>query len=161
MKTEMTNQNAAPYFEQAVTSGPAFSAWVLASWGYLANIYQEEGSDERAWQILHRLATLNMEDVVNPTYRGPYLEMNAPELTLQERIDEARTLAAAVRQGAIRRLVAWSVVPGNLEQTLANLDSLAIRYPDTEIELLARKEQTRVIREEKDRLSEEAKRVLR
>lgn len=152
--TEMTNENAARFFEQAVSSGTASNIWVLFSRSGLANIYSESGQQAKAWEIRHDLATLDVYAIRTPQYIGPYARINAPEVTWAERLDKDRRRAAAIREAWRKRLVTWSVVPGNPAQTVVNMQALIDRYPGTEIETKAREKQQEAAEEIKRSLAD-------
>ena len=136
VKTQMTHEIAIPYFEQSVASGGPFDPWGLASRIYLAGRYRDTGSETKAWDIVHELSNLNIYDVTKPKYVGPYVEMNASETTLCEWLDDARTLAARVRNSARNKLIPWSLSGGPVE-SIINLRDLIRLYPGTEIEVQA------------------------
>jgi tetratricopeptide (TPR) repeat protein len=133
VEMQMTPKIAIPYFEQSVASSGSFDPWGLASRIYLAGRYRDTGFETKAWDIIHELANLNIYDVTKPKYVGPYVEMNASETTLCEWLDDARTLAARVRNSARNKLVPWSLSGGPME-SIINLRDLTRLYPGTEID---------------------------
>jgi len=135
-ETEMIPSVSIPYFEKCVSSAPAVNGWVRASRIYLANLYKETGREDDAWQITHEIATLDIYDVTEPLYIGPYVEMNAPERTLCERLDDAREGVVRARNTSRRRLVRWSISSDPTESIL-KLQQLINRYPGTDIETKA------------------------
>lgn len=150
--TEMTDDKSRPYFEKALATGAALNPWVLSSKAYLSLIYKEAGREQEAMDLARELATLDIYSIKEPDYVGPYARMNAPERTLNERIDEVRARAAKGRIIASRRLVAWSVAPGDSEETLVKMRVLIKQYPGTEIEKFAREEEARALEKMKQSL---------
>ena len=136
IESQMLPSISIPYFEQSVASGGPFDLWGLASRIYLAGLYRNTGFETEGWDIVHELANLNVYDVTSPKYVGPYVEMNAGETTLCEWLDDARTIAARVRNSARKKLVSWSLSGGPV-QSIINLHALIRRYPGTEIEARA------------------------
>ena len=141
----MTNENASKYFERAVTVGDRYNYWVLASKSYLAAIRREAGRRQDAMDILRELATLDLYEIKEPNYIGPFSRINDPIITLAERIDDARAEAAGLRDSARRHLVSWSVVPGDPGASLENLRRLIRDFAGTPIADKAKEEEARVL----------------
>ncbi|HUT28542.1 MAG TPA: tetratricopeptide repeat protein [Sedimentisphaerales bacterium] len=143
--TEMVPSVSIPYFEKCVSIAPPVNGWVRASRIYLANLYKDTGREDLAWQITHEIANLDIYDVTEPMYIGPYKQMNAPERTLCERLDDARQGVVRARNTSRRRLVRWSISSDPTESIL-KLQQLISRYPGTDIQTEAT-EQIELLRE--------------
>jgi tetratricopeptide (TPR) repeat protein len=144
-ETEMIPSVSIPYFEKCASIAPPMNGWVRASRIYLANLYKETGREDQAWEITHEIAALDIYDVTEPLYIGPYKEMSAPERTLCERLDDAREGVVRARNTSRRRLVRWSISSDPTESIL-KLQQLIRRYPGTDIETKAT-EQIELLRE--------------
>ncbi len=138
---EMIPSNSIPYSEKAVSLGPALGKWTLSSKIYLARLYRDTDREQESWSILHELANIDVYDVTDPDYAGPYTRMNAAEETHGERLDDTRVHALVVRRSARQRLVWWSTVPDDLGQSILNLRALQESYAGTEVESWAKQQE--------------------
>ena len=137
---EQTNKNCGPFFEAAVAVGPPDSSWILTSKYCLCVIRREEGQREDAMEILHELAKLNIYDIKEPDYVGPYEEARDVCGTTAERLDETRLRAAGVRKNAERELVGCCIVPGDRILSMKNLQVLVECYPNSQIASMAQEQ---------------------
>lgn len=141
---EMRNEIAVLYFEQAVAAGPPLDPTVLASRNYLAAIYREMEREDESWAIIHELAALEPQDLAEPPYAGP--DTLSPELpdSRAARLEEARKRIGSIRRSAQERLIEWSAVPGDIEQSIVNMQVLADEYAGTPVEAMALEEIARL-----------------
>ena len=135
---QMTNENALPFFERAVANGPPYDPSVLASKTALTIIYWEEGRKEEAAEVLNELMNLDISQVKEPEYEGPYMQRVNRGRKMSERLASVRRCAARVRRKARRRLVERAVVWGDPVESIKNLEALIEQYPDSDIASMSR-----------------------
>jgi tetratricopeptide (TPR) repeat protein len=100
----------APYFRKAVEAGPALAPEVLASKLYVALIDIAEGRRDDGMRLAREVADVDIYDVKEPFYNGPFGSASRGRSSLPERLDAARLLVD------IRRRCAQAVISGDLER---------------------------------------------
>lgn len=136
---EMKNAISMPYFEKALKYGRWFDRYVLKAKGYLSGIYWEVGRKEDAQKIRDEFISMDIYDVKEPCFVGPYNKLVESRETYAVRVDKARALVNSYRHRAMSRIVETSVRPGNPLWSLARLQQVVEKYHGTDIEKMAKK----------------------
>jgi len=144
---EMTPANSLPYFRKAIDAAPRVNAWARAAKLQIAGILVAvEGKRDEGIAILREVATLDIYDITEPDYGGPFLDSPRISGTRSELIDLARTQALKARDNARKALVHYAVIPSDPAASVANLRELIRTYPDSDIASMAENRLQEILR---------------
>ena len=130
-----------PYFEQGAASATPLNRWVMRCHSERVGMYARLGQGKDTYlPILYALARLEPDAVgaEDVAYVGPYQRMKNPEVTPEQRIDEARMYVTSMRDHVRENLVRGAMCPLQVEQRIANLEKLIADFAGTELEVMAR-----------------------
>jgi len=135
--SEQTSENARPFYELAAQYAPEMNYEGLCAQVGLVGLYSREGELEKAQALLESMIDLDIYELRVPPKRSPYARLRNPHITTSELIDGARASVKGLRGRVRRLLVARAERWGRPVETIANLEALIRKYPDSEIAELA------------------------
>ena len=142
---EMSLDVAIGYVKKVIETASPSGTLFYGARRYLAGLYAEAGRIDEGRAILLELNDMDIYDVKDPRYVGPYQKLTLySSMSRSSMIDGARCDAVNIRYGVRLALVNLCVTTSDPAKSIANLRALIEKYPGGELAQLAQAEIDRI-----------------